>query len=407
MRMLAVPQPWRAVHAVAASQVEALRRIIMRLWATPFPGLEEALAEGRPGPALMVIEAALHPAEAEAAKQVANVFMKCIVGAGEATWRTGMTPRNYTPRLRTAEAGDRSGALTISFDRTSPEALAWSKANAGNLVTSCNNRDAIRKIIVGGFADQKPPRVIAKDIRMVIGLSDPQYAKWSKMTDFKEKAKYAVKANRQRALLIARTETMRASNEGQMEAWRQGVKTGLLKGSENRVWITTYDDRTCPTCAPMDGVIIVLRGSFQLPTVGKSAGGVVRMPPAHPACRCAMGLTEKPTTQPQTGVVEGEDWTAPPPSAPSMPTSIPGAVTTPKAPKIPRPSTLTKADAVIEDAMDMRAFTGLRDEATWRDRKEYALRFQVTDKVEKDRLDYMAEKSKEFVEGGAEVYAKA
>jgi hypothetical protein len=333
MRMLTVKQPWRAVQAVAATQVEPLRRILLRLWDTPMPGLEAALAEGRPGPALQVVEQALYPAEQAATVKTKNVFLRCIGDAGEATWQTGMRPISYTPKIRTAEAGAKEipGTLTLSFDRTDPHALVWANQNAAKLVTACNNRDAVRKVIVGGFADQKSPRVIAKQVEQTIGLSDPQFNKWKSIIDDKARAKYARKAVKDRALLIARTETMRASNAGQFEGWRQGVKAGQLTGQENRVWITAIDDRTCPVCAPMDGAIIPMKGSFFLPPAGnKFVGGEVRMPPAHPACRCAMGLTEKAVTQGQAITQRpDEDWEY---VAPKIQTQLPRSITHPKKP---------------------------------------------------------------------------
>jgi hypothetical protein len=54
----------------------------------------------------------------------------------------------------------------------------------------------------------------------------------------------------ERAELIARTETMRASNEGQQEAWDQAVEEGLLTGNEQQEWIVTPDDRLCPSASP-------------------------------------------------------------------------------------------------------------------------------------------------------------
>ena len=360
MRLLAVPQPWRAVQAVADSQVESLRRTLRVLWGTPMPGLEAALAEGRVGPALQVMEAALFPAEITARNKVRDIDLRCINGAGEATWKTGMTPKTYTPKLRSAEAGSATvaGELNISFNRTSPDAVAWSLNHSGKLVTGAVNRDGVRRIIFAGFANQKPPRVIAKDIRQVIGMTERQTKKWETIKGAKAQAKYAEKAIRQRALLIARTETMRASNEGQFEAWRQGVKAGRLTGQENRVWITAIDDRTCPVCAPMDGAVIPMRGSFMLPGQGAELGGSTRMPPAHPACRCAMGLTDSPVTQPQLPGGQGEDWEriAPPPPPlppkPVTPPSIPKAkvVRKPRTKKVTGPpSAVSDIDEALKD----------------------------------------------------------
>jgi hypothetical protein len=56
---------------------------------------------------------------------------------------------------------------------------------------------------------------------------------------------------------------MRASNEGQQEAWDQAVEEGLLTGNEQQEWIVTPDDRLCPECEPFDGCRRRLDGTFR------------------------------------------------------------------------------------------------------------------------------------------------
>ncbi len=92
-----------------------------------------------------------------------------------------------------------------------------------------------------------------------------------------------------RAEMIARTETMRASNEGQQEAWDQAVTAGLLTGNEQQEWITADDEATCPICDPMDGVTVGLDEMFEVD------GDEIDGPPAHPNCRCTLGLSLEPT----------------------------------------------------------------------------------------------------------------
>ena len=80
--------------------------------------------------------------------------------------------------------------------------------------------------------------------------------------------------------MIARTETMRASNMGQQEAWAQAKDKGLLTGKEKKEWITTPDDRLCPVCEPMDGKKVPMADEFD-----------IEGPPAHPQCRCTIAIT--------------------------------------------------------------------------------------------------------------------
>ena len=74
------------------------------------------------------------------------------------------------------------------------------------------------------------------------------------------------KTAQRRATLIARTETLRAHNEGRMTFYRE-------VGVEKVQWLTAADERTCSECAPLDGRVF----------------RIVKAPmmPLHPACRCS------------------------------------------------------------------------------------------------------------------------
>jgi SPP1 gp7 family putative phage head morphogenesis protein len=88
-----------------------------------------------------------------------------------------------------------------------------------------------------------------------------------------------------RAETIARTEVQRASNQGQIEAWDQATDEGLLTGTETKEWIVTPDDRLCPICEPLDGQNVPMDGTFD------ADGAQVDGPPAHPNCRCTLGIS--------------------------------------------------------------------------------------------------------------------
>jgi len=75
-----------------------------------------------------------------------------------------------------------------------------------------------------------------------------------------------------KALRIARTEVVAASNEG--------VKVGAseLAGNKEKVWISTFDDRSRPDHMAMDGVRVAYNENFTLPS------GVVMEFPGDPGC---------------------------------------------------------------------------------------------------------------------------
>jgi hypothetical protein len=95
-------------------------------------------------------------------------------------------------------------------------------------------------------------------------------------------------------MLIARTETIRASNAGAEESYKQ---SGVVTSKE---WLVTADDRLCPACAEMDGEIIELGENYYNKGDEMSFGsgdeqgtlvfdyGAVAHPPLHPNCRCTL-----------------------------------------------------------------------------------------------------------------------
>ena len=93
-------------------------------------------------------------------------------------------------------------------------------------------------------------------------------------------------AENHRSLRIARTETIRASNFGAEEAFRQ---SGVVKGKK---WLTSFDDRTCEIgCKELNGKTSGLGKPF--PKGGVSAeldytDGAIPNPPLHPQCRCTI-----------------------------------------------------------------------------------------------------------------------
>lgn len=87
---------------------------------------------------------------------------------------------------------------------------------------------------------------------------------------------------------IARSEILRASNAGAVDAWTQ---SGVVSGKQ---WLT--DSNPCEFCAPLEGKIIDLDTSFfdkgdRLQNDGKSLSldyDSVEEPPLHPNCECTV-----------------------------------------------------------------------------------------------------------------------
>ncbi|MGA2263473.1 MAG: phage minor head protein, partial [Acidobacteriota bacterium] len=102
-------------------------------------------------------------------------------------------------------------------------------------------------------------------------------------------AKYTARLIKERAIGIARTLTIEASNAGQNELWRQAEDDGLIDSRLwQKVWIAAHDERTCPLCGALHGQRRELNGTYP-----DGAG----TPPRHPNCRCSEGLIKRSETK--------------------------------------------------------------------------------------------------------------
>jgi len=150
--------------------------------------------------------------------------------------------------------------ITIDFRTRDPRAVKWAKDHAAQLVKDISDtteeriRAAVATALESGTLDD------AKDaIASAVG-------------------------DDARAEVIARTESMRAANVGQREAWDQAVDNGLLSQNVRREWIATSE--ACPICEGLDGQQIGLDEEYE-----DDNGEAYDGPPAHPNCRCTEGIS--------------------------------------------------------------------------------------------------------------------
>jgi hypothetical protein len=101
-------------------------------------------------------------------------------------------------------------------------------------------------------------------------------------------AAYARKYRAYRARNIARTESMRTTNMGMQEGWRQGILDGHVdERLVRRYWHVAPDERTCVVCAPIPGMNrkgVPFAAPFQTPK------GPIFLGPLHPSCRCSVWI---------------------------------------------------------------------------------------------------------------------
>lgn len=199
------------------------------------------------------------------------------------------------PRIRTgvvASAQTIGGPLGLRFDLTNPAAVRVIDDQIATLVRdiTAESQRAIRTTLARGFQDGRTVPQMARDIRNHVGLTTRdanavanfRRAQTGNQMQIAERTeRLADRLLSRRATNIARTETIRATTLGQQVAWHEARQTGLLSYQAMQTWIITDDNSTCPICLDMDGETISLGGTF-------SSG--VSGPPAHPSCRCALGL---------------------------------------------------------------------------------------------------------------------
>lgn len=256
----------------------------------------------------------------------------------------------------------------FTFNKADPRALAWAEAQAASLVreVSDNTRSALREIIADAFRKNLSVDEVARRIRATVGLT----AKGAQtVTTLRERVteqliaggtppdKAAVQATAQaermrtrlvktRAKTIARTEVLRASNNGRYLGWTQAIESGFAPPNVMKQWSSTtasLSGGACPRCYPMHGEIVPWDGTF-------SNG--INMPPAHPNCRCTALMVEPQPEQRKNP----EDVT----QETDRSTSAPLAVGVPTSPA-PKPNTTVKKPAMPEIGIPKERRVGMGD----------------------------------------------
>lgn len=217
-------------------------------------------------------------------------------------------------KVSTAEALE----IKTSFTLRQVDAERFLEANQAFLATSINveSKEAVRQVILNGFQTGKAPRVMAREIKTMVGLNARQAVaidnfrtKLESMlaqgkSPFKTVAltqgkidsmvsKQTKKALRQRAQLVARSETIRSANAGVQASWQSAIDQGFLPATVKAIWLAAGDERTCPFCDSLDGTVVGIQETFSS-TVENLDGSSITLteqhPPIHPNCRCAIAL---------------------------------------------------------------------------------------------------------------------
>jgi hypothetical protein len=160
------------------------------------------------------------------------------------------------------------------------------------------SRAALREVLREGVLRGRHPANLAKDVRDTIGLNKRQAeAVIRRQTALAARGvaedraavildKYRERLLKQRARMIAHTESMEAVNHGRRELWDQLIEEGAMPEGQLQQWETGEDDAVCEICEWMAAQEPVPVGQpFVTPD-----GGAIDHPPSHPGCRCVSRL---------------------------------------------------------------------------------------------------------------------
>lgn len=219
-----------------------------------------------------------------------------------ARWSHASEQMQERYRALVAESGKSELAslkINASFTLQNPYSLPWIEKKAGNLIKAVSEqtRQNIRQLVYTSFADGVPPNVLKEMIKGHIGLL-PKEAQAvqrrlaSAIAEDVPKAQAASIAQRyaerlldNRAERIARTETIAAEAQGQLDSWRTARNDGYIVDGTRREWVSSSErNGACPDCASMDGVKVPLDSLFYTPR------GAIMAPPMHVQCRCTAAL---------------------------------------------------------------------------------------------------------------------
>lgn len=215
----------------------------------------------------------------------------------------------------------RSIAARFSFDVADDRAVLWAEAQAGALIREIDDetRTAIKKIVVdslkGGYSGDDAAEMVSR----IIGLNTRQTravenlyqntvksltedgvsSRQARARAKKMAAEYRERLIEYRGKMIARTEIMRAANNGRLLSWAQALDDGLIASTMLKEWRTYpgFGARgPCPICLDLRGSTVEVFAEFPNGSM---------MPPAHPFCRCTSILVPPTRGTTRTAQVGG------------------------------------------------------------------------------------------------------
>lgn len=194
----------------------------------------------------------------------------------------------------------------LTFDARNPRLQQWIADNTGNRIVEATNETKIgvRAAVDIALSEERSPTEVWRSVYRSVGLTSRQAMAVDRYEQgligagtnpglaADQADSFADRQLRYRANVIARTETMLAANQGLNEGWEQAADKGFFERKDAKVqWVTTPDDRLCPTCENMDGELRDADGMWSV-KIMNSKGITIDVietdnpTDSHPQCRC-------------------------------------------------------------------------------------------------------------------------
>lgn len=289
-------RPWlsqRDLDTLLSHTEQSIRRDLLRVIqqvqaGIPLSRLEQAILEKNVQTVIDVI--GLEPVQNALAR--AQTSLQTVREAGWFDAVSGLPPKIQALNTLQLSLGAHAQQSPFVLDRIRQQDLTRIRQ-----VTQ-ETREAIRYRLSAGLELGEHPSVIARKLRDTVGLNRQQARILERfhqqlVKDGRDPAQVERMAARRaqqlatvRAENIARTEVIRSLNEGKQAQWKRLTDAGVINPDQwEQEWRTALDERTCPTCEPLNGERAPIGGFFS------SDIGLLSGPPAHPRCRCVVTLT--------------------------------------------------------------------------------------------------------------------
>ena len=186
---------------------------------------------------------------------------------------------------------------TLRYDTKNPDIKNLINDSTGRLVENIKEgtREFIADAVSRRFDEALSPRRVADIIKPSIGLNSRQVIALNNYRNMLEKKEtpdsrietltdaYYDRLLDYRSVMIARTESQFAMNQGQLSVWKEATDQGLIDPTAKKRWVV--DGNPCPQCEDLGE-----QEPIELDDSWDSEGDTVDSPPLHPNCYCNMEL---------------------------------------------------------------------------------------------------------------------